>query len=146
MPKAKGKVRSSKVGGSAGAVDKGKKKAERGDAVAVTQQLDLMALLEQFDAPQRKTVGGNQLPHENNRARYMNLELGREMARHAVGPMPIEEFIDFMPECSQRPDKMMPDSRHAFSKVPKRGDANFKNERSLYDPVVRITCLFSFHV
>ncbi|SJK97915.1 uncharacterized protein ARMOST_01171 [Armillaria ostoyae] len=135
MPKAKGKVRSSKVGGRVGAVDKGKKKAERGDAVAVTQQLDLTALLEQFDTPQRKTVGGNQLPHEDNRAGYRNLELGREMVRRAVGPMPIEEFIDCIPESSQRPDKMMPDSRHAFSKVPKRGDANFKNERSLYDPV-----------
>ncbi|KAK0241381.1 hypothetical protein EDD85DRAFT_397845 [Armillaria nabsnona] len=136
MPKAKGKVRSSKLGGRAGTVDKGKKKAEKGDAVAVTpQQLDLMALLEQFDAPQHKAVGGNQLPHEENRAGYRNSELGREMARHAVGPMPIEEFIDLIPECSQRPDKMMPDSRRAFSKVPKRGDTYFKNERSLYDPV-----------
>ncbi|PBK74117.1 hypothetical protein ARMSODRAFT_1081098 [Armillaria solidipes] len=123
MPKGKGKVRSSKVGGRAGAVDKGKKKAERGDAVAVTQHLDVMALLEQLD------------PHEENRAGYRNLDLGREMARRAVGPMPIEEFIDCIPESSQRPDKMMPDSRHAFSKVPERGDANFKNERSLYDPV-----------
>ncbi|KAK0226316.1 hypothetical protein IW262DRAFT_758123 [Armillaria fumosa] len=98
---------------------------ERRDAVAVTEQLDLTALLEQSDTLQSETVGEN----------HRNLELGRKMARYAVGPMPIEEFIDFIPECSQRPDNMMPNSRRAFSKVPKRGDINFKDERSLYDPV-----------
>ncbi|KAK0459079.1 uncharacterized protein EV420DRAFT_1642074 [Desarmillaria tabescens] len=57
------------------------------------------------------------------------------MAKHAVGPMPIEDFMKFIPECLQRPDTTMPDSRKAFSKVPKHGDVGFKNERSLYDPI-----------
>ncbi|KAK0212459.1 hypothetical protein DFS33DRAFT_1390638 [Desarmillaria ectypa] len=57
------------------------------------------------------------------------------MAKHAVGSMPVNEFVDLIPSCPQHPDTMMPHIRDAFSKVPKRGDVDFKNERPLYDPI-----------
>ncbi|KAK0494810.1 hypothetical protein EDD18DRAFT_1287774 [Armillaria luteobubalina] len=106
-------------------------KTESPDTVlAETEQLpvDLMALLEQSDAPQTQSESVGETHRKN-------IELGRKMARYAVGPMPIEEFIDLIPECPERPDNMMPNSRRAFSRVPERGDIGFKDERSLYDPV-----------
>ncbi|KAK0494804.1 hypothetical protein EDD18DRAFT_1395716 [Armillaria luteobubalina] len=69
--------------------------AESLNTVAVTEQVDFTALLEQSDAPQSEIVGGS----------HRNLELGRKMA--AVGPIPIKELIDLIPECSERPDNMM---------------------------------------
>ncbi|KAK0473014.1 hypothetical protein EDD18DRAFT_1340292 [Armillaria luteobubalina] len=72
-------------------------KTEGLDAVAETEQpVDLTALLEQSDAPQSESVGGN---HRNT------IELGRKMA-----------------------------SQRAFSRVPKLGGVNFKDESSHYDP------------
>ncbi|KAK0459074.1 uncharacterized protein EV420DRAFT_301893 [Desarmillaria tabescens] len=65
----------------------------------------------------------------------MNLDLGRKMAEHAVGPMPVDEFIKLIPECPSHPDAVMPDSRDAFSKVPKCEGEDFKNKCSLYDPI-----------
>ncbi|KAK0211435.1 hypothetical protein IW262DRAFT_365766 [Armillaria fumosa] len=142
MPKVNDKVHSSKAGGRAAAsgVDKkGKRKApaevEKGDMAATTQKLHVPALTDLFDTPQRKTVGGSQLSSVDNRAPTRNLELGHEMAKHAVGPMPITRFIDLIPLCPQHPDTTMPDSLFAFREVPKSGDIGFKDEHSLYDPV-----------